>query len=124
MFSHRPLQLYDSVYICSNASYSFQMLGLMTDTKSIRFVRNYPETMMKFTIKFHIVLVVNNSRITVTCITDTGSTPYDFNFKTVNEATGTYVPSSDPNTPNYLNLPALSADNAGTMIFPSTVTHY
>jgi hypothetical protein len=42
-------------------------------------------------------------------------------FNAVADANGTYAPSKNPKVYNYLTLPALTADNAPSMIQPITI---
>lgn len=76
--------------------------------------------MQEFRLKFNLLLLFNQSKLTVTFKSSSGIQKLSKNYD-VSEATGTYAPSSDTAEANYLSLPSLTTDNARTFIQPITL---
>jgi hypothetical protein len=110
----------DTVAICTSNTYAFQMLGMFASSDEIILPLAYTETMQEFTLKFNLLLLVNQSKLTVTFKSSSGVEKISKNYD-VADATAFYAPSSMDGEYNLLNLPSLTMDNARTFIQPVTM---
>lgn len=96
------------------------MLGMFASSDEIILPLAYTETMQEFTLKFNLLLLVNQSKLTVTFKSSSGVEKISKNYD-VADATAFYAPSSMDGEYNLLNLPSLTMDNARTFIQPVTM---
>jgi hypothetical protein len=81
--------------------------------------------MQEFTLKFRLLLLVNQSKLTVTFRSEQGVIKKITNYQ-VADATATYAPSTADTMNNFLSIPSLNTNTASTFIqtVTATVTTY